>query len=71
MGYDEAMTASARLPAPAEKADKTALFLHCCPVCEKRHWVNQARHSVAWGGQFTCSRECEVRKRMRWKDREN
>lgn len=71
MGYDESVILAGKLQANAEEADKTTLFLHRCPVCEKRHWVNQARHSVAWGGQFTCSRECEVRKRKRWKDCNN
>lgn len=56
----------------AEK-NQAAMVAHRCPICEKRHWVSQARHSVAWGGQFTCSNECEARRRMkmRHKDCEN
>jgi len=71
MGYDESMILTHRLPAIAEETDKTAMVPHRCPVCEKRHWINRARHSVAWGKQFTCSRECEVRLRMRWRGHEN
>lgn len=71
MGCDEPMVLPGRLPRIQEKADKTATFAHRCPICEKRHWVNQARHSVAWGRQFTCSCECEVRQRIRWREPEN
>jgi len=67
MGYDESMIFTKRFAAIAEEADKTNMIQHRCPVCEKRHWVNQARHNVAWGGQFTCSSECESRKRKHWK----
>ena len=73
MGYDESMILTHRFTAIAEEADKTTMVPHRCPICEKRHWVNQARHSVAWGRQFTCSCECEARRRlrMRRKDYEN
>ena len=40
-------------------------MVHVCPVCGKSHTVNQARHSVAWGRQFTCSCECESERRRR------
>lgn len=40
-----------------------SLHAHCCPVCEKVHLVNQARHSVAYGKQLTCCCECEAQKR--------
>lgn len=41
--------------------------LHRCPVCRQLHEVNEARHSVAYGRQLTCSCECEIRKRKAWK----
>jgi hypothetical protein len=71
MGCDELMIPLDRFPSLRDEADKTAMFPHRCPVCEKLHWVNQARHSVAWGSQLTCSRECEVRQRKRWRECEN
>ena len=73
MGYDESMIFVKKFMEMAQDADKNAMVAHRCPVCEKRHWVKQARHNVAWGGQFTCSSECEARRRirMRRKDGEN
>jgi len=71
MGNDEPMILPGRLPSTQEEADKTTIFPHRCPICDKRHWVNQARHSMAWGSQFTCSRECEVRQRILCRNREN
>jgi len=71
MGYDESRIVAGMRPANAEDAGKSAMFQHQCPVCEKRHWVNQARHSVAWGKQFTCGRECEVRLRKRWREHDD
>lgn len=41
------------------------MIIHVCPVCGKSHAVNAARHSVAWGRQFTCSCECEAERRRR------
>jgi hypothetical protein len=41
------------------------MMIHICPVCGKAHSVNPARHSVAWGRQFTCSTECESERRRR------
>lgn len=67
MGYDESKMALQQLPATPEKPGQNAMFPHQCPICGKGHWVNAARHSVAWGKQFTCSRECEIRRRRRWK----
>lgn len=41
------------------------MIVHVCPVCGKSHAVNPARHSVAWGRQFTCSCDCEAERRRR------
>jgi hypothetical protein len=45
--------------------NEAKMRVHVCPVCGKAHAVNQARHSVAWGRQFTCSCECESERRRR------
>lgn len=71
MGYDESMIPQGRLPDIREETDKSSMHPHQCPICGKWHWVNQARHSVAWGRQYTCGRECEVRRRMRWSTSED
>lgn len=44
------------------------MVVHVCPVCGKAHAVNPARHSVAWGRQFTCSTECESERRRRMRE---
>jgi ribosomal protein L32 len=49
------------VPSDGEKK----MITHVCPVCGKSHAVNAARHSVAWGRQFTCSCECESERRRR------
>jgi hypothetical protein len=41
------------------------MTLHICPVCGKPHTVTEARQSVAWGRQLTCSCACEVERRRR------
>jgi hypothetical protein len=52
--------APAATTAPAGEPQPVA-YRHCCPVCGTVHWVNAARHSVAYGKQLTCCCECEVR----------
>ena len=39
------------------------LLMHDCPICGRRHEVNEARASVAYGRQLTCSPECEGARR--------
>jgi hypothetical protein len=41
------------------------MTLHICPVCGKPHPVTEARQSVAWGRQLSCSCTCEVERRRR------
>ena len=52
---------------PSDREGK--IVIHICPVCGKSHTVNQARHSVAWGRQFTCSCDCEAERRRRMRTR--
>ena len=42
---------------------------HRCPVCARLHQVNEARASVAYGRQLTCSPACESARRHRAHDR--
>jgi len=39
------------------------LFLHLCPVCGKKHFVNAVRHRFAYGKQLACSMNCDIEKR--------
>lgn len=41
-------------------------YIHTCPICEKKHFVNEARHRVAYGKHYTCSLECEKIRRKSW-----
>lgn len=38
---------------------------HTCPICGRNHEVREARAEVAYGGQLTCSPECESERRKR------
>jgi len=37
--------------------------VHRCPACQRLHTVSEARASVAYGRQLTCSPECESERR--------
>ena len=41
------------------------MVVHTCPICTRRHEVREARATVAYGRQFTCSPECESERRRR------
>lgn len=41
-------------------------YIHICPACEKKHFVNEAMHRVAYGMMNTCSLECEIKRRKTW-----
>jgi len=55
------------LNVPSDNEQK--MIVHVCPVCGKPHAVNAARHSVAWGRQFTCHTACESERRRRIRNR--
>jgi len=61
--FTERLSSNATLQLPDERHDIT--HLHECPVCGEGHFVNQVRHTLAYGRQLTCSYECERLKRMR------
>jgi hypothetical protein len=42
---------------------------HVCPICSRTHAVREARDSVAYGRQLTCSPECESVRRKRMRER--
>jgi len=42
---------------------------HVCPICARAHRVREARASVAYGRQLTCSPECESVRRKRMRER--
>jgi hypothetical protein len=42
---------------------------HTCPICTRSHAVREARASVAYGRQLTCSPECESERRRRRRNR--
>lgn len=48
---------------PIQDRPPDDMHVHRCPVCDKKHLVNQVRHSFAYGKQLTCCCECEVQKR--------
>jgi predicted RNA-binding Zn-ribbon protein involved in translation (DUF1610 family) len=39
------------------------LYLHLCPACGKKHFVNAVRHRFAYGTQLACSPDCDIQKR--------
>jgi hypothetical protein len=41
---------------------------HRCPVCGALHQVNAARARLAYGRPYTCSFECESKRRRTWYD---
>jgi hypothetical protein len=61
--FTEELLPRATLQFPDERHDNN--HLHECPVCGEGHFVNQARHTMAYGRQLTCSYECERLKRIR------
>ena len=46
---------------------RTRQYIHLCPVCRKWHFVNEARQRVAYGKQYSCSSECEAKRRKAWR----
>lgn len=57
------------LPVLVSRRDE--LYPYLCPTCGKEHWVNAARHNLAYGRQLTCGYDCESQKRKQWRLRWN
>jgi hypothetical protein len=49
------------------ESGRTRQHVHLCPICGKRHLVNEARHRVSYGKQYSCSSECEAKRRKEWR----
>jgi hypothetical protein len=49
------------------ESGRTRQYVHLCPVCGKWHFVNEATHRVAYGKQYSCSLECEIKRRKAWR----
>lgn len=45
------------------ESGRTRQYAHLCPICGKKHFVKEARHRVAYGKQYSCSLECEIKRR--------
>lgn len=45
---------------------RTRKYVHLCSICGKRHFINEARHRVAYGKQYSCSSKCESIRRKAW-----
>jgi hypothetical protein len=43
--------------------------VHRCPICGVLHFVAEARARFAYGRPYTCSFECEARRRRAWYER--
>jgi len=41
-------------------------YIHLCPVCGKKHFVNETKRQLAYGKHYTCSVECEIKRRKTW-----
>ena len=44
----------------------TGQYVHICPICKEIHFVNEAKHRLAYGKQYTCSLKCEIERRKTW-----
>lgn len=42
-------------------------YIHICPICEKKHFVNEVRHQLAYGKHYCCSIDCEIKIRKAWR----
>jgi len=42
-------------------------YIHLCPICGRRHFVNEARQRVAYGKQYSCGSKCEATRRRAWR----
>jgi hypothetical protein len=51
-------------PFESRRAEKGPLF-HQCPVCSTVHEVTAVRAQFAYGGQLSCSPDCEAERRRR------
>lgn len=42
-------------------------YVHICPICGTRHFVNEVRHRLAYGKHYCCSIDCEIKIRKAWR----
>jgi len=58
---------SATIPSRAFMSEDKEKYAHHCPVCGKKHFVNEARQRVAYGKQYSCGSGCEAVRRRAWR----
>jgi predicted RNA-binding Zn-ribbon protein involved in translation (DUF1610 family) len=42
---------------------RSRTYAHICPACGRKHFVNESMQRVAYGRQYACSPDCDIKRR--------